>query len=410
MCPRAIALLWPLLAAGVLAAGAPPETRKPGRIRKGEIPLVRFFEFLSVNRGIPVIFDATELGRPSAGRTISIVNDTVATYEVVKAILEINGFRVTENVLPDGSTVITVGLRTPPATGSMPIIDLHRKDKTVTRVYRPDQMATIVVGVKHGLAKEVVSAIRSLFGNSRRSGVYVSAVPGGSSVVVTGERKLLEYARDVARHLQHATNPNQIVELIDLPDGVDATAVAAVLSDAVAEASKKPIKATGSRGDGTKKNRTAIVPAVRTRRLLVVTSIREELKLVQAILADTPPDPTTPAGIRPPHIYRVVHGSASAMAATVRQRLTEIAARRGGSQGSEASQSTHSASDPRARERGKATAPSRPSPPRPPRLIPYAPTQTVLIQAEPKALKKIIRLLKDIDRQPAPEPGPATQA
>ena len=58
---------------------------------KGKIDALRFLEFIAGYRGVPVLYDSDALKQP---KEIEIVNDNILTYEIAKAILELNGFTV----------------------------------------------------------------------------------------------------------------------------------------------------------------------------------------------------------------------------------------------------------------------------------------------------------------------------
>ncbi len=80
-----------------------------GVLYQGDIDVAVFLQFMSGYRGAPILYDASNAAFES---TITIVHDMPATYDIVKAILEANGFTVTERILSDGTEVIDVAAKT----------------------------------------------------------------------------------------------------------------------------------------------------------------------------------------------------------------------------------------------------------------------------------------------------------
>ncbi|MCZ6794018.1 MAG: hypothetical protein O7J95_10440 [Planctomycetota bacterium] len=81
-------------------------------ILDGEIPVPEFLRFLSDYTGLPVVVDRSELA--ADGRTTRSVIRVVASIhdadaEVVKAILEADGWRVRTRTLPNGRQILAVG-------------------------------------------------------------------------------------------------------------------------------------------------------------------------------------------------------------------------------------------------------------------------------------------------------------
>ena len=63
----------------------------PGKILQGEIDALRFLEFIAQYRGAPVVYDSDAFRTP---KVLNIVSDMTATYEIAKAILQVNKFNV----------------------------------------------------------------------------------------------------------------------------------------------------------------------------------------------------------------------------------------------------------------------------------------------------------------------------
>jgi hypothetical protein len=76
-------------------------------IAAGEIQMPQFLRFLSDYTGLPVIFDSKDK-RISEGKILVAAPVRDADAELVKAILETNGYRVLVETLPGGKEVLRI--------------------------------------------------------------------------------------------------------------------------------------------------------------------------------------------------------------------------------------------------------------------------------------------------------------
>ena len=113
-------------------------------------------------KGVPVLY-----GRHynvSFYTLITVVNNTDATYKVVKAILEVNGFEVIERVLPDGSTVFEARFSKERIRRhkSMLSSDSDKEKKPIEHLSRSDEAITKILHIKKEVAAEVELIIKEL--------------------------------------------------------------------------------------------------------------------------------------------------------------------------------------------------------------------------------------------------------
>ena len=313
-CP---ALTYICVLPSILGAAPQPADFRDGVIHKGEITVTQFLEFLSRTEGVPVLFDSSQAS--AFDRTIRLVGPTPATYAVAKAILEIHGFRVAEHRLADGSRIIEITAGGPGRFGLPPIIELGPEGETVTRFPRPDERVILVIRTRYADAAEVQTLLKELLGEAGARAIIISdatpaAPPDGRAVVAAGEGARLAYVEQL---LAPCLDPadRRIVELFRFPAGVDVASVARDLKTAVAAPAAAP-------PPGSSPPPTVLLADGRTQRLVVAAATAEELQRIHdridSIRAGGPRGPRT-------RLYRVRHGSASALARTLRTRLPSAA-------------------------------------------------------------------------------------
>ena len=199
----------------------------PVTIYKGEINVLDFLRVIAVLRGVPVIYDSDLFKTP---RTITVVSDLTATYEILKAILEVNKYTVTERKLPDGSLVIEVTAPTTRATSrgggaaETPIVPLEEGGTKVEELRR-DEVATIVAPLKYAEIDEVRQVLAALLGGSATSKTSTGAgyamvdVKRTNTLIIKAKYGLADYIREIIKRVDvPLPEDEQIIEVIDVKE------------------------------------------------------------------------------------------------------------------------------------------------------------------------------------------------
>jgi type II secretion system protein D len=184
-----------------------------------------FLRFLSSYTGLPLLHDSTD---QNIARDITIAADIQeADEDLVKAILEVNRFRVFRETLPSGKEVLKVESMMPAAAPGAEdaketqILDLRGGvEKAPEQPPSPDEFATMVFELKYTAPRDASEALNNLVGSATgRVGPAGAAAGGGRSgtksfnmvevkntqmLIITAKFGLLNYIK-------------KLLQLIDVP-------------------------------------------------------------------------------------------------------------------------------------------------------------------------------------------------
>ncbi len=423
----------------------PGEGKKAGTISKGVIPLKEFLGFIAAYKGVPVLYDSALL--KTDPQLLMAADLTNVTYEVVKAILEINGYTVTERKLPDDTYVIEVGGGTAigrPTTAGRgrevhptPIVELDTVGEAAVELRR-DQVATIVVPLKHAEIEDVRQVLQGVLGGpttgkvtSTSGGYAMIEVKRTNTLILKAKYGLLEYIKEIIRRVDvPLPEEEQIIEILDVREADVANLVRVIeeVLRGVAEERAGPGTRTSSstirrttsssfsRSSSFLRSRyggygsaygaeTLLVPDERTQRIVVVTTSEYELELVRTLVEELDTEVTNVR--RRTHIYQVKYLTAADVAAVLVE-LIEGTGRMGGLRGRTSGVRRSTTRSPLSRTSTTGTTPttstSRMTGPRSyggeiARIVPHEQTNSLLIQADPDVYDEIIYILNGIDRK-----------
>jgi type II secretory pathway component GspD/PulD (secretin) len=242
----------------------------------------------------------------------------------------------------------------------MPIIELGREDKEVVRVVRPDEMAILVIRTEHVDAEELKAVLQQLLGESAITGVFVSPVTGGDSLLVRAGPKALKQARELLAPCVDPTD-RRVVEVFEVGNDARMDAVRARLAAVLAADSGHRTPTPGE-----KTEKTVFHPDPQTGRLTVITASPNDLERINAVLEKL--------------LGRPLRRLRTGRVALNHEKPQEVAR------------------ELKRRMRGSAENGRPPEAP-PYRIIPHTPSKSLLIQAPPRQFDRILEHLKGIDHR-----------
>jgi type II secretion system protein D len=250
------------------AAGAPGQAAAPGaapptmvqinpsdqitpgqkvNITEGKIPLLDFLRFLSNYTGLPLLHNSND---PNiASKEIQIAGDIKeADEDLVKSILEINGFRVIRETLPSGKEVLKVEsmVAAQPTTEDPKEVQVIEFDER-NRMKPPkkedvfpkegpssDEFATMVFTLKYTAPTDAAQALNNLIIKSGAAGggaPGAAGVPRGSKsfsmvdvkntmmLIITAKFGLLNYIKRLLELIDvPVKEPERIIEVIEVQE------------------------------------------------------------------------------------------------------------------------------------------------------------------------------------------------
>ncbi len=402
----------------------PKNIGKPGIIFSGEIEIGALLQFVAGYKGKPVFYDSIS-GSSYFEKTIKLETDTIATYEVVKAILEANGFDVVERVLPSGVAVIEVmsDKRRTTRTEATPVLEAL-SDKPLLEGFEPDQVVTMIVQLQYAETQEVENTLSAILGAGAKSsaigGVQIVEVERINALFIKAKFSMMEFVRKIIKQLdvELPEDQQEVIEIVDVREA-DASELAALIEEVLSgtrdnqygrASSQRRTSTTSSSIRRTSSIRrptttssqygyedeTILIPDERTQRIIVVTTNERELELVMYLVEMLDQEVTDPR--RKTHIYQVKYLTATDVA-TVLSELIGTTSRTGltGRTSGTARTSTTS----RTTSRTSATRSTLGSSgyDESTRIVPHEQTNSLLIQAPPEEYEEILHILNNIDRK-----------
>jgi len=421
---------------------------KAGKIIKGAIDVTRFLEFLALNQDKPVIYDSVNSATYFSQKVIVLESDIpVLTYEIAKAILDVNGFSVFERTLPDGAKIIEVQASKviQARTEGTPIIDLEDQRKP-PQAFDPDETATFLVPLKHADTREAQNVLNQIFGAAAGGkpggGIQVVPVERTNTLFVKAKYGLIGYLWSIVQKFDiPLPEAEQIIEIIDVREA-EVVELARLIEDVLRESNRDTTQRAGQAGAapatttsslirtrttssasrlggassyrsrsssyGSYDFQTALIPEERTMKIIVVTTSEYELELVRMLVEELDTEMT--AARRKTHIYQVKYLTAPDVA-DVLSSLIEGTRRTGGLTGR--TSGTRAATTRRTSTLRSATTTPGATPTTAggatgtaggvtsgeTRIVPHEQTNSLLIQADPDEFEEILFILNTIDRK-----------
>ncbi|MCH2584653.1 MAG: hypothetical protein MK138_07790, partial [Planctomycetes bacterium] len=205
-------------------------------IHEGQIPLDDFLRFLADFTGLTVILSGGPAG--ASARQGQMINITapiyLADFEIVKAVLDANGFQLVRRKLSTGKEIITISsTATSQAQGGVkenPVIKVGASGATQMDSQlkkgdlglSSDELATMVVQLDHVAPADAILSLNTLAtgtqskGSTRNSGFNVAEVKGTQTIIVTAKFGLLDYIVKLLKIIDvEQKNPERIVHIIE---------------------------------------------------------------------------------------------------------------------------------------------------------------------------------------------------
>ncbi|MEE8141696.1 MAG: secretin N-terminal domain-containing protein, partial [Planctomycetota bacterium] len=199
------------------------EIIEESKITGGKIPLLDFLKFIQASTGKLVAY-------PSAVRDSqfedSVMIDVLGdyqplTYEVVKALLEANGYDLWEGVLADGGEVIYIrhansrGVKPPPQPTE--IIAPGAAD----RFPSDEQLATLILQLKYAQTNLVVQALRELLGiqgaSTPTGALVIVNLQENNTLIIRAKKVLLRHIQELIRYIDvEIPDPEILLDTVQL--------------------------------------------------------------------------------------------------------------------------------------------------------------------------------------------------
>lgn len=302
---------------------------------EGQYLLFDILKHLSNYTGLPLLISG---GDPNlATRTIQVVNDIPNVDEdIVKALLEVNGFTVQRDPLPSTGKEILKVVGNTPAAGpqneeekEQKIIDADRPVERGEAAPAADEFATMIFTMKYTSPRDASEALNNLV--SSRSGGGGAGAPGAAAVargtktfsmvevkntqmlIVKAKFRLLNYIKELLKLIdQPIKEPDRIIKIIDVQDA-DAQDLVTIIQEFLGTGrggafgsrgglgGRSRLGRTGSLGtntaaptpptpggvsgaQGQNDYQTVLIPDVRTNKLIVETYSQQELNDIEMLV------------------------------------------------------------------------------------------------------------------------------
>jgi type II secretory pathway component GspD/PulD (secretin) len=381
---------------------------------EGNIPVLDFLRFLGDQNGLPVLVDGA--ARRELDESIFIAATVEnANEEMVRAILEVNRWLVSEEKLSSGRGFLRVQRLGPSITTPADISD----DPETTRadpdpehsVFRlgkdglrrieapdsplakqgmaPDDLVTVVVTLSYLAPQHAIATLQGALpqtGKPRGEGLRMVEVQGMMELILTGKAGDIDKALRITRAIdveRRVLSPERLVEIIALQKA-DAEPVAEVIQNVLSPKRFSATRSTRSARSTTSRPivrsepyGTRIIPDSRTQKLIVETYVPEDLELIKDLVRvlDVQPKSTRECT----HVVELKHARASEFAIILQQLLPGIPVK------------TSTA----ARGPGQTRTV----------IVPHDDTNSLLLQTDPDVYEEILRLVEKLDRSSPPGAG-----
>ena len=415
---------------------------QPVDIGDGEISGLDFLRFIAGHTGLAVIFDSGQLAQIDQPITIAHPIRR-ADFEIVKAILESNGITVRRQTLDNGRTVIKVsssgGQATPAGVEKHPVLTSDGDEVIVlddTPIedlgLNPDELATIVLPVRHREPDDAIKALKELVGGGggtaaqqkRASGAGFSmvAVEDSNRIIITAKFGMLNYFRKLLSLIDVPIKvPERIVQIVDVENAYADELVSIIdeflntrgssrRSTSRGRTSSSP-RTTGTGATptasrprtGSNELVTRLIPDQRTNKIIVESYSERELEDVFMLIREL--DIRYELRRLKTRIYQVRYLKAVEVADNISQLLgSSSGAGRSGTRDLSSRRSSRSGvrrMGQRSTQRTSTSTAGAGAVPAgqqgPALVVPHEATNSLLIQAEPEEYAEILNILNQID-------------
>ena len=445
--------------AGAAVAAGEGEKYKPNKkylgqpvdIQEGPIPVEDFLRFLADYTGLTVILSGGPAGSTARqGQTITITAPIYqGDFEIVKAILDANGFQVHRRKLPKGDDpqaevkeiLIVKSTASAQSAGGVkenPVIKVGQEgaSKMDTQLAKgdldlsSDELATMVFTLEHVAPADAILSLNTLAtgsqakGSSRTSGLSVAEVKGTQTIIVTAKFGLLDYIVKLLKIIDvEQKNPERIVHIIEAKEA-DAQDLVSIIESFLQQSragrsstSKAPVRTTSTSASrsssslnrgGASTFETSLIADPRTQKIIITTYTMEDLEDINMLVREL----ETRFDLRrlKTQIYRMRYLKAIDVAPVISDIIGSTGGTRSGTRGLGTSARS------RTRTQGRATSTQGRSAlggttgrtssgltgnagagMLPTLIVPHEETNSLIVQAEPEEYAEILNILEQID-------------
>ena len=409
-------------------------------IQEGQIPVEDFLRFLADYTGLTVILSGGPAGATARqGQTINITAPIYdADFEIVKAVLDANGFQVIRRTLSTGKEILTVsstassqaqgGVKENPVirVGASGATQMESQLKKGDLGLSSDEIATMVFQLEHVAPADAILSLNTLAtgsqskGSTRNSGFNVAEVKGTQTIIGTAKFGLLDYIVKLLKIIDiEQKNPERIVHIIEAKEA-DAQELVSIIENFLAQnrggrtpsrTTTRPTTSTSSasrtsssllRG-GASEFETSLIADPRTQKIIITTYTIADLEDINMLVREL--DTRFDLRRLKTQIYRMRYLKAIDVAPVI----SDIIGSSGGSRSGTRGLGTSARS--RTRIPGRASTTSRGSlggsgrtsgnPAGagllPTMIVPHEETNSLIIQSEPEDYAEILHILDQID-------------
>ncbi len=414
-------------------------------IHEGQIPLDDFLRFLADFTGLTVILSGGPAG--ASARQGQMINITapiyLADFEIVKAILDANGFQLVRRKLSTGKEIITISsTATSQAQGGVkenPVIKVGASGATQMDSQlkkgdlglSSDELATMVFQLDHVAPADAILSLNTLAtgtqskGSTRNSGFNVAEVKGTQTIIVTAKFGLLDYIVKLLKIIDvEQKNPDRIVHIIEAREA-DAQELVSIIESFLQQnrAGRTPSRTTtrpttssssASRTSssllrgGAAEFETSLIADPRTQKIIITTYTMADLEDINMLVREL--DTRFDLRRLKTQIYRMRYLKAIDVAPVISDILGSSSGSRSGTRGLGTSARSRTRTPGRAttttsrgslggttgRTSGISGNPAGAGM-LPTMIVPHEETNSLIIQSEPEDYAEILHILDQID-------------
>ncbi len=397
------------------SASAAPKTAIGSTAGEGRIPLIQFLGWLQEHSGKIVQYPSTAQDPPfNDDITIHVLREiTNLSYPVVEAILEFNGYELTESLTEDGQEIINV--RHSGSRGKVTAVDvtpLVGPGGAVPPDVNENRKVTLVMQLKHTDTNTVAQALQTLLipgGGAARGAdapLNIVNISASNTLIIKAKAGLISHIRDLVTYIDiEEAVPEALLDIREVfnADAQELVSIITEILNIQGGGIRGSRRANPAAGGGaappaartTSGQVTNLTADTRTQKIIVQTTIEEEMDLVLRLVDEL--DVKVDFLRTNTHVYRVKFLKAADLAEDL-DRLVTGAQSRGG-----LSTAARGRTSRRTRNQPATPAGQQPQlgqqPYTPTHIVPHDETNSLLIQAEPEEYDEILRVLEKIDRK-----------
>ena len=370
------------------------ETKK---ITEGKIRVLSLLRFLQDHTDKMVQY-------PSAAQdpafteevTIDVLGDVdPLTLPIVRVLLETNGYSLYEQTLEDGNEVIQVRADNSRTPSPGPKITPTRVAGEELTDVNNQELATLILQLKHTDTSVVSQALRDLLGiqGSGDNTFRMVNVTSSETLIIKAKQEVLEYVQELVKYIDvEAVGPESILNIRELTYA-DADDLVSIIEEVLNTGGTTPVRRTqpraGQRGGNQNNATTALagegtrlIADARTQKIIIQSTDDDEVELVHQLIDEL--DTRIRSFRRNTHTYRVKFLRADDLSEVLRNLIEGSSGSLNGNRTNRNRNATQSGA--------QAQQQSTPT-----RIVPHPETNTLIIQAEPEEWNEISGILEEID-------------